>query len=183
MRKIRRDILRTINEIREAHGSPSIYNDPMSNKAANEYANYLLTNQEDTEMAEKFAKQHFVDGKIIPLVGMAILDEDEDHQGPLHEQLMDAHGLLLELEHEVGVLANPENTHVGIGFAFNNEQVKVVEIVSQKPLMINQVNEAQDGGVEVTGVLLNRSVGLYAARIAAMAKMNKDIKVVGPPQI
>jgi hypothetical protein len=34
---------------------------------------------------------------------------------------MDAHGLLLELEHELGVLANAKNTHIGIGFAFNKE--------------------------------------------------------------
>ena len=34
MRKIRRDILRTINEARGAHGSPSIYIDPMATRAA-----------------------------------------------------------------------------------------------------------------------------------------------------
>lgn len=34
---------------------------------------------------------------------------------------MDAHGLLLELEYEMGVLAMKENTHIGIGFAFNKE--------------------------------------------------------------
>lgn len=50
---------------------------------------------------------------------------------------MDAHGLLLELEHESGVLADAKNTHIGIGFAFNKEQVKVVEIVSEKPIMVN----------------------------------------------
>jgi hypothetical protein len=55
------------------------------------------------------------------LVGFAILEEDDDHQGTLHEQLMDAHGLLLELEYELGVLASVKNTHIGIGFAFNKE--------------------------------------------------------------
>jgi hypothetical protein len=34
---------------------------------------------------------------------------------------MDAHGLLLELEHESKVLADSNNTHIGIGFAFNKE--------------------------------------------------------------
>jgi hypothetical protein len=33
--------------------------------------------------------------------------------------MMDAHGLLLELEYECGQLANPEYTHIGIGFAFD----------------------------------------------------------------
>ena len=50
---------------------------------------------------------------------------------------MDAHGLLLELEYELGVLSNKENTHIGIGFAFNKEQVRVVEFVSVKHVHVN----------------------------------------------
>jgi hypothetical protein len=69
-------------------------------------------------------------GEMVPLVGFAILEEDEDHQPSLTEQMMDAHGLLLELEHEVSILADAKNTHVGVGFAFNKEQVKVVEFVT-----------------------------------------------------
>jgi hypothetical protein len=38
MRKIRREILRTINDLREAHGAPRINIDPQANEAANEYA-------------------------------------------------------------------------------------------------------------------------------------------------
>jgi hypothetical protein len=38
MRKIRREILRTINDLREAHGAPRINIDPQANDAANEYA-------------------------------------------------------------------------------------------------------------------------------------------------
>ena len=34
---------------------------------------------------------------------------------------MDAHGLLLELEYELKILADPEKTHIGIGFAYNKE--------------------------------------------------------------
>jgi hypothetical protein len=52
---------------------------------------------------------------------------------------MDAHGLLLELEYELKVLTDPKNTHIGIGFAFTKEQVKVVEFVAEKPMMISQI--------------------------------------------
>ena len=38
MRKIRREILRTINDMREAHGVPAIYVDLNANRAANDYA-------------------------------------------------------------------------------------------------------------------------------------------------
>ena len=97
---------------------------------------------------------------------------------------MDAHGLLLELEYELKVLCDPNNTHIGIGFAYNNEQVKVVELVTQKTIMVNQMNESEDGGVEARGIIIDKTkVGLYAARIASINKMNKDIKVVGPEAI
>ena len=97
---------------------------------------------------------------------------------------MDAHGLLLELEYELKQLCDPNNTHIGIGFAFNKEQVRVVELVTQKTLNVNKMFESEDGGVEARGLIVDKSkVGLYAARVASLAKMNKDIKVVGPPNI
>jgi len=43
--------------------------------------------------------------------------------------MMDAHGLLLELDQESSTLGDKKNTHIGIGFAFNKEKVKVVELI------------------------------------------------------
>jgi len=114
-----------------------MYVDPFACKAANEYANYLLHNPEDEEKAKEICKEFHVVGDIIPLVGFACLEEEEDHQDTLQEQMMDAHGLLLELEYELKVLADGKNTHIGIGFAFNKEVVKVVEFVSSKTLIVN----------------------------------------------
>lgn len=79
MRKIRRAIMKTINDMREAHEVPGIYGDVMANKAATEYANYLLLNPEDPEKVEELCKANHVSGKVIPLMGFAILEEDEDH--------------------------------------------------------------------------------------------------------
>jgi hypothetical protein len=102
---------------------------------------------------------------------------------------MDAHGLLCELEDDKEKLMFPKYTHIGVGFAWNRAQVKVVEFLTEKPLMINQLSESEDGGVEVRGSMLyipapdqkeNLIVGLYAARIASIKNMKKDIKVVGP---
>jgi len=50
---------------------------------------------------------------------------------------MDAHGLLCELEDEIIKFTNKDYTHIGIGFAWNKENVRVVEIFSAKPLTIN----------------------------------------------
>ena len=183
MRKIRRAIVKTINDMREAHNVPSIYVDVMANKAATEYANYLLSNEENPAKVEELCKANHISGQCTSLVGFAILEEDEDHQGTLNDQLMDAHGLLLELEYELGVLADDKNTHIGIGFAFNKETLKVVVFLQEKPIMVNQLNESEDGGVEARGVVLNKEIGLYAARIVAVNKMNKDIKAIGPANI
>lgn len=47
MRKIRRDVMRSINEYREGFGQNLVYNDVLSNKVATEYAEYLLEGEED----------------------------------------------------------------------------------------------------------------------------------------
>ena len=45
MRKIRRAIVKTINDLREGSGAAPIYIDPNANKAANDYAQFLLENE------------------------------------------------------------------------------------------------------------------------------------------
>ena len=109
--------------------------------------------------------------------------EEEEQQGTLHEQMMDAHGLLLELEPELAVLSDPIHSHIGIGFAFTKEQVKVVEIVTQKAVMISALEMAPDGSVVCIGRTLDKEAGIYASRIVALSKMQKDLVVAGPPQI
>ena len=42
MRKVRREIVKTINDFRAGFGRPKIYLDPFTNMAAYEYAKYLL---------------------------------------------------------------------------------------------------------------------------------------------
>jgi hypothetical protein len=49
--------------------------------------------------------------------------------------------------------------------------------------MVHQINEDNEGGIEVRGIVLNKEIGLYAARVASLSKMTKDIKVIGPSNI
>ena len=44
MRKIRRDIIKTINDLRDKAGVPKLAMDLLSNRAATEYAEFLLEN-------------------------------------------------------------------------------------------------------------------------------------------
>ena len=49
--------------------------------------------------------------------------------------------------------------------------------------MVHQLNQDNEGGIEVKGMVLNKEIGLYAARVVSLAKLNKDLKVVGPANI
>jgi hypothetical protein len=183
MRKIRRDVLRTINEYREAVQTPGVYHDILANKAATEYAEYLLENEEDPAVVTEILNKHLIIGSVTVAVGYSYLEEDDVDDRVLHHEFMDAHGLLLELEEELEKLTDPKVTHIGVGFAWSKQVVKVVEFLSVKPLMINQLTESEEGGVDVRGMMLSSEVGLYAARIVAVKNLKKDIKVVGPPNI
>lgn len=102
---------------------------------------------------------------------------------------MDAHGLLLELEYELKVLTDPNNTHVGIGFAVDNGCVKIVELVAQRPIVVETVQSHPEPGSRTNGIIITGRalkepegqppVGLYAARLVAASKQNKDIKAIG----
>ena len=86
MRKIRRAIVKTINDLREGVGSEPINIDPNANKAASDYAMYLLEHElENQDKLMEICKANHVVGDVIPLVGYALLEEEEDHQGTLHD--------------------------------------------------------------------------------------------------
>lgn len=57
------------------------------------------------------------------------------------------------------------NTHIGVGFAFTKEQVRVVELVGRKLFTIDTLEPADDGAIEAYGRLIDMKVGLYAARV------------------
>lgn len=99
---------------------------------------------------------------------------------------MDAHGLLTELEDERTAMMDAKATHIGVGFAWNKLRVFVVELLASRPLMVDQMNESEDGGVDIRGMMLSHDAGIYAARIIALKTIKdakKEIKVVGPPNI
>jgi len=102
---------------------------------------------------------------VIPLVGICMLEEEEQDDKILYHEFMDAHGLLCELADELEKINNEKITHVGVGFAWNKQEVKVVEFLSIKSMNIKTLTESEDGGVEIRGTMLSNEVGIYAARI------------------
>ena len=54
----------------------------------------------------------------------------------------------------MGHITDAQYTHVGVGFAANKQMVKIVELLSSRPVMINNLNHTEDGGIEVQGLNL-----------------------------
>mmetsp|Transcript_23388 Transcript_23388/g.17814 ORF Transcript_23388/g.17814 Transcript_23388/m.17814 type:complete len:100 (+) Transcript_23388:214-513(+) len=69
MRKIRRDILKSINEYRENFGVTMVFQNPLQNRAASEYAEFLLENAENETELAAICEKNFVVGKVVALVG------------------------------------------------------------------------------------------------------------------
>ena len=111
--------------------------DILLNRAATEYAEYLLDNDEDPNVLKEVLNKHMVVGDVITLVGFSNLEDEDNDDKVLYNEFMDAHGLLCELEEDREKLVHPKYTHIGVGFAWNRQQVKVVEFLCEKPLMIN----------------------------------------------
>lgn len=101
---------------------------------------------------------------------------------------MDAHGLLFELENERKTILDEKFTNIAVGFAFNKQQVKIVELYFRKSIIIHQLSGTEDEGVEVQGQMLPNEekkydFGVYAVRIASLKNLKKDVAMVGPPGI
>lgn len=135
-------------------------------------------------MLKQICEKNFVVGEHQVIQGIAHLEEDVPSNDPtMKAEFMDAHGLLLELQDELGQLTDKTATHVGVGFASNPHMVKVVEMISVKPIMVNQLGQTEDGMLEIRGHALDQNAGLYAARIVAVSNMKKELAVSGPSQI
>ena len=106
MRKVRREIVKTINEFRAGFGRRQIYTDPVTNRAAYEYANLLLQDNHydnpDEAALDEICQQFKVIQKQKAIVGYAHTDED-NNSGDMTKmaEFMDAHGLLLEMQDEM----------------------------------------------------------------------------------
>lgn len=189
MRKVRREVVKTINEFRAGFGRPQIYLDPLTNKAANEYANFLLQERlydnPDEGVLEEVCQQFKIIQKQKAIVGYSHLDEDNMSGDPTKmAEFMDAHGLLLEMQEEMKQLSNADATHIGVGFAEDATKVVVVELLSQRGVMVNSLQPGEDGSVFVSGLVLDpKNLGLYAARVVSSTNDKKECGLVGPANI
>ena len=189
MRKVRREIVKTINDFRAGFNRPKIYIDPLTNLAAFEFANYLLRERQwdnpDEETLETVCKHHNIVVKQKAIVGYSHLDDDS--AGGDYTKMaehMDAHGLLLEMQHEMEQLSDPKVTHIGVGFAEDSTKVLVVELLSNSPVVVERISPAEDGSIIVDGTNLDPTgAGIYCARIVSSTNDKKVPGLIGPEGI
>jgi len=189
MRKVRREIVKTINDFRAGFGRPKIFIDPMTNQAAFEYANFLLRERAwdnpDEDTLAQVCEQHKLVVKQKAIVGYSHLDDDSAG-GDMTKMTenMDAHGLLLEMQKEMEALSDPKVTHIGVGFAEDSTKVLVVELLAHNPIAVTSVQPAEDGSIHVEGINMDTAgAGLYAARIVSSTNDKKVAALIGPANI
>jgi len=172
--------------MRTAFGAAHVQPDQLTNKVADAYAEYLVREKDESpEALATFCEEFGVVLAQNPIVGHAYLDEDDLPKDKIMKnEYMDAHGLLLELQHERKLLTDKALTHVGIGLAANNSIVKVVELLSVRPIVITRLEQNESEGVDCRGLIIGEKVGLYASRIVSSSNMKgKPICLTGPPGI
>jgi hypothetical protein len=83
------------------NSAPNVFIDLLGNRAASEYAEYLLNAEESENAVNDILAKHLLVGSVSTLVGMSLLEEDDEdgdgHNRVLHGEFMDAHGVLCEL--------------------------------------------------------------------------------------
>lgn len=186
MRKVRREVLKTINDFRRHANLGSIYTDQFTNQAANEYARFLLTEEANDDSLQQICENYNIVGegqKVI--IGFAYLDDDNSsNDNTKQAEFLDAHGLLLELQEDLAVLMDPKFTHVGVGFAADKNMVKIVELLSSRPLMVSTLNQLEGGEVQLEGMTLDVTKGkIYAAQIVSASNPGKAVVTAGPKDI
>ena len=186
MRKVRREVLKTINEFRKHANLNSIYTDQFTNLAANEYARFLITEEPNDDSLQQICESFKIVGDAQKaIIGFAYLDDDNSsNDNTKQAEFLDAHGLLLELQDDLAVLMNPAYSHVGIGFAASNSVVKIVELLSSRPIMVSTLNQLEGGEVQLEGMVIDNSKGgIYGGKIVSAANLDKAVVNAGPYDI
>ncbi len=123
LRKSRRNILNSINELRQSKNVPVVTPEHLRIWVANDYAEHVLQSGPDEEILKEIMEKHdavsATGHKYVCIIGEAFYDAESGDDKELAEALWDAHGLLFELKEESKIIQDKEHTHVAIGFAYS----------------------------------------------------------------
>jgi hypothetical protein len=181
-RKIRRELLKILNQSRheEDPNLQEMHIDYLATDAAQEYAKYVLEEEEDDKILHDLILSCKTVGEIKSCIATTFLEEEASDPKHLVEPFIDAHGLLMELHRDL--IMDTVFNHVGIGLAVHGMRLVLIYCFSEKALVVNQIEEEEPGAIVIRGNLLRDNVGIYAVRIAE-TETSKELSLIGPTYI
>ena len=99
-------------------------------------------------------------------------------------EFVDAHSCLVEFEQHRENLLSADFNAIGIGMAFDEEKVVVVDVFCNRDLIVDSVDINKElFSIVVVGRMLNELMGVYALRIVQEDAINKALILINPHYI
>ena len=99
-------------------------------------------------------------------------------------EFCDAHSCLVEFEQHRENILNKDINSIGIGMAFDEEKVVVVDIFCNREVIIDSVDINKElFSIVVVGRVLSDNMGAYALRIVNEDSINKPLITINPQHI
>ncbi len=184
-RKVRREVLVSINKTRGDEGLSQLSLDYFINSAATQYAEYCVSTERDgnANVLQDILKACGAPGTYKSVSGYRYLEDEEqaNAKSMLTKLFLDAYGLTFEINETREEILNPEHTHVGLGLALLNNLYVITLVFSVKPLRLEAIKATEDEkGIEISGKMLTDQLGPYAIRVMDTANPTKPLSLIGP---
>ena len=99
-------------------------------------------------------------------------------------EFVDAHSCLVEFEQHRENLLSPNFNTIGVGMAFDEEKVVVVDVFCNRDLIVDSVDINKElFSIVVVGRILNEQMGVYALRVVQEEAINKALILINPQYI
>jgi hypothetical protein len=99
-------------------------------------------------------------------------------------EFVDAHSCLVEFEQHRENLLSPNFNTIGVGMAFDEEKVVVVDVFCNRDLIVDSVDINKElFSIVVVGRILNEQMGVYALRVVQEEAINKALILINPQNI
>ena len=167
-RKVRRELLKALNQTREEEvgGLPEVHMDWLASEGLQEYAKYVLEDEEDSDKIPEFIGASKSVGKYIFCTAVTILEDEVTESKHLIAPFLDAHGLISELYRTETL--DSKLSHVGIGVGILGKRLALVYGYAKKQLVIESLNVEDNGILVVQGRMLIAEQGVYASQISTV---------------
>ena len=181
-RKIKRDIVKLINGVREPLSLNKMHRDYFTELLAYQYADQLVAiGKEDPELLKKMTQDGVFKCQVIPLVSKCNLEEGVSNNGAeMHKIFTDTHGLLMELEEGRQLILDQECNHIAVGCAHDDSKLFLVELYSKKLCGLETIAINEQEKIVISAHMFNDAYGPYAFRLCDASNMKKDVLIVGP---